>query len=263
MFDYVGINYNHCEFDGNRAIYAGYDPIDNYYGTNRRGRDCNGHGTHVASLACGRNYGVAKKANCYSVRVLGCSGSAPYSVIIDGLNFAASSITSSNSCRPSIISMSLGGSYSRCINFVSSNIVNRGIPVVAAAGNDDFDDACSYSPASAPGVITVASSARGDDVSSFTNVGSCVNIFAPGSEVIGADYRCDECTCTKPLSGTSMATPLVSGVIALYLQQQPLLTPTEIMDKLTEDCLKNVLNFNRLPFNLRDKTPNCLLHITG
>ena len=262
MFNYVGINYDHCEFDGNRAIYAGYDPVDNNYGTNLRGRDCHGHGTHVASLACGTNYGVAKKANCYSVRVLGCSGSAPWSVVIDGLNSAASNITSKNPRRPAIISMSLGGSYTSSVNVVSSNIVNMGIPIVVAAGNDR-GNACNYSPASAPGVITVASSAQGDDVSSFTNGGSCVNIFAPGSNLIGADYSCSECTCTRTLSGTSMATPLVSGTIALYLQEQPLLTPPQILEKLTEDCLKNVLNFNSLPFSLRDKTPNCLLHITG
>ena len=260
MFNYVGINYDHCEFDGYRAIYAGYDPVDNNDGTNLRGRDCHGHGTHVASLACGKNYGVAKKADCYSVRVLGCTGRAPYSVVIDGLNFAASNII--NSCRPGIISMSLGGPFFSSLNFVSSNIVNRGIPVVASAGNE-FTDACTRSPASAPGVITVGSSARGDDVSFFTNIGSCVNIFAPGSDVIGADHRCDDCTCTKSLSGTSMAAPLVSGTIALYLQEQPLLTPPQILEKLTEDCLKNVLNFNGLPFSLRDKTPNCLLHITG
>ena len=256
----IGINYNHCEFDGNRAIYAGYDPIDNYYETSEMGRDCNGHGTHVASLACGKHYGVAKKANCYSVRVLDCSASAPWSVIIDGLNFAASNIVNKNTSRPAFISMSLGGPYTSSVNNVSSNIVNMGIPIVAAAGNDG-DDACDYSPGSAPGVITVASSVRGDDVCSFTNGGSCVDIFAPGSDVIAADYRCDECTCIRTESGTSMAAPLVSGAIALYLQEKPLLTPSEIMDKLTENCLKDVLNFNDLPISLQDTSPNCLLYI--
>ena len=159
--------------------------------------------------------------------------------------------------------MSLSGSYTSSFNTVSSNIVNMGIPIVAAAGNNYGGDACDRSPASAPGVITVASSARGDDVSSFTNGGSCVNIFAPGSDVIGADYSCNECTCTRTLSGTSMATPLVSGAIALYLQEQPLLTPFQIMQKLSDDGLKYVLNYNNLPFSLRGTTPNCLLHITG
>ena len=243
-------------------MYTGYDPVDDYYRTNQKGRDCNGHGTHVASLACGKYYGVAKKANCYSVRVLGCSGSAPWSVVIDGLNSAATNITNKNPRRPAIISMSLRGSNTSSVNNVSSNIVNSGIPIVAAAGNDR-DDACNYSPASVPEVITVASSARGDDVSSFTNGGSCADIFAPGSDVTAAGYGCDGCTCTRTLSGTSMATPLVSGAIALYLQEQPLLTPSQIMQKLTEDCLMSVLNFDGLSFSLQDTTPNCLLHFNS
>ena len=216
----------------------------------------------MASLACGKLHGVAKKANCYSVRVLNCSSSAPWSVIIDGLNSAATNITTMNPRRPAIISMSLIGGISYAVNNVTSTIVNMGIPIVAGAGNDK-DDACNYSPASAPDVITVASSARGDNVSYFTNGGSCVDIFAPGSDVIGADYSCSEYTCTITRSGTSIATPIVSGAIALYLQEQPLLSPSQIMEKLLEDCLMSVLNFNGLPYNLQDTSPNCLLHINS
>ena len=241
-------------------MYTGYDPCDSYFGTNHKGLDCYGHGTHVASLACGKQYGVAKKANCYSVRVLNCSGLAPWSVIIDGLNSAATNITNKNPRRPAIISMSLGGPYTISVNNVSSNIVNMGIPIIAAAHNFGAD-ACDYSPASAPGVITIASSAQGDYASSFTNSGPCVNIFAPGSDVIAADYKCNGCTITQ--SGTSMSTPLVSGVVALYLQEQPHLTPFEIEQKLTEDCLKNVLDYTYLQDSLRNTTPNCLLHITS
>ena len=259
---YIGINYDHYEFDGNRALYTGYDPVDNYDGTNQKGRDCDGHGTHVASLACGKLYGVAKKANCYSVRVLNCWGSGAWSVIIDGLNSAATNITNKNPRRPAIISMSLGGYYTSSVNNVSSNIVNSGIPIVAAAGNDG-DDACDYSPASAPGVITVASSAQGDYVSSFTNGGSCVDIFAPGSDVKAADHSCNSCSCTKLDSGTSMAAPIVSGAIALYLQEQPLLTPSEIIENLTENCLKNALDLRFLSYRLRNTTTNCLLHINS
>ena len=158
--------------------------------------------------------------------------------------------------------MSLSGPYSSSVNNVSSNIINMGISSIASASNRQ-SDACDRSPASAPGVITIASSAQGDHVSFFTkfNGGSCVNIFAPGSNVIAADYKCHGCTISK--SGTSMSTPLVSGVVALYLQEQPLLTPFEIEQKLTEDCLKNVLNYTYLQNSLRNTTPNCLLHITS
>ena len=159
--------------------------------------------------------------------------------------------------------MSLGGPFNHLLNNMSNNIVNMGIPIVVAAGNER-DDACYYSPASASEVITVAGSAQGDDVYYYTNGGSCVDIFAPGHNVIAADYSCSGCACKMAKSGTSMATPLVSGAIALYLQEQPLLTPSQIKQKLHEDCLKNVLNFDDLSFYLlRNTSHNCLLHINS
>ena len=188
---------------------------------------------------------------------------APWSVVIDGLNVVATNITNKSSHRPAIISMSLSGSYTSSVNNVSSNIVNSGIPIVASAHNYGDDDACDYSPASAPGVITVASSGQGDDVSPFINGGSCVDIFVPGSNVIGADYSCSSCLCTKTLSGKGIGTSLVSGAIALYLQEQPLLTPSKIKQKLTEDCLKNALDYRYWPYSLQNTATNCLLHINS
>ena len=257
---YVGINYDHSEFNGNRALYTGYDPVDNRYGSDQSGRDCHGHGTHVASLACGKLYGVAKKANCYSVRVLNNWGRAPWSIVIDGLNSAATYIISKNPRRPAIISMSFRGPNAHSVNTVSSNIISKGIPIVAAAGNKK-DDACNYSPACVPEVITVAGSTKGDGVYHHTSGGSCVDLFAPAFKVMGADYICNE--CKKTLSGTSMATALVSGAIALYLQEQPLLTPSQIKQNLTEDCLKNVLKFHGLNYWIKNTSPNCLLHINS
>ena len=256
---WIGINYDHCEFDGNRALYPGYDPVDFFDGTNQTGKDCDGHGTHVASLACGEHYGVAKKANCYSVRVLDCSGSAPWSFVALGLILTADNILDQNFSRQAIISMSLSGAYSEFIHNISRTIIDLGIPIVAAAGNER-SNSCYYSPASVPEVITVAGSHPGDHVYYYTNGGSCVDVFAPGSFVPGANYSCSECDCTMTLNGTSMATPIVSGVIALYLQEQPLLTPSQIKEKLSENCLKNALNYSYLHHSLRDITPNCLLY---
>ena len=224
------------------------------------GRDCHEHGTYVASLACGKRYGVAKKANCYSVRVLDNSGKAPWSVVIDGLNSAATYITCKNPRLPAIISMSLQGPNSYSVNRVLSNIISMDIPIVAAAGNSQ-DDACYYSPACVPGVITVAGSALGDHVYYDTNGGPCVDLFAPALKVIGADFSCNKCKMTR--SGTSIAAALVSGAIALYLQENPLLTPTQIKKKLIEDSLENVLNFDDLNYCLQDTSPNYLLHINS
>ena len=251
----TGIKYSHNDFGG-RAKYPGFDPVDIADNTNNNGLDCDGHGTHVASLAVGTNWGVAKGADVYSVRVLDCEGSAPWSVIIDGVNRAGNRIGSSN--RPGVISMSLGGSYSNALNSALLKVINKGIPVVAAAGNER-DDACKYSPASTTGVITVGGSAKGDSVYYYTNGGSCVDVFAPGSEVTAADSTCNSCSVTY--SGTSMATPIVSGSVAIHLQKNSKLTPSQVKDKIIQDSLKNKLIYNNLKNSLRSGTANRLLHV--
>ncbi|XP_019849379.1 PREDICTED: uncharacterized protein LOC100633843 isoform X3 [Amphimedon queenslandica] len=253
----TGIRYNHCEFGG-RALYPGYDPVDNYNGGNRQGGDCQGHGTHVASLAVGNVSGLARCATAYSVRVLDCNGRGPYSVIIDGLNYVAGRIRSSN--RTGVISMSLGGSFSSSLDQVVTNVVSQGIPVVASAGNDR-GNACSKSPASNPGAITVAGSARGDNVYFNTNAGSCVDIFAPGASVTAASHSCSTCSCLRTLSGTSMAAPLVSGGIALLLEKEPSLSPAAISNRLKQNCIKNAISYTNLPVTYRSNTNNCLLHV--
>ena len=213
--------------------------------------------------------GVAKKAHCYSVRVLGCNNNAPWSIIIDGLNHVADKITSSNPRRPSIISMSLSGFWAASVNKTLVDILNKGIPIVAAAGNNRYD-ACYLSPAGTPGVITVAASAHlqllSDDVYYYTNGGPCVDIFAPGYIIQGADCNCKEyCSpsCIQTLSGTSGGAAIVSGVIAIHLQKQPNLTPAQIKQKLIQECSKNKLNYRYLEPNLRSSTPNCLVNVNG
>lgn len=254
----VGIKFNHNEFE-NRAKYPGYDPMDNYEKPKIRqeGKDCDGHGTHVASLAAGRSRGSAPKATVYSVRALDCEGSAPWSVIIDGINYAVDQIRGKR--RPAVISMSLGGDPSRSVDDAVARAHSMGVTTVVAAGNER-DDACDYTPSRSSYAITVGGTARRDGLYGFTNGGSCVDIFAPGASIPGARHTCNSCSIT--FSGTSMATPFVSGVVAILLQRQPGLTPRQIKDKLISDSLKNVINFREFNRRLRSSSPNRLLHIS-
>lgn len=263
-----GINYDHQEFEY-RAKYAGYDPVDEYTIDNdlqdnyerRYGRDCHGHGTHVSSLSAGKTFGSARRANVYSVRVLACNNAAPWTVILDGLDYVARVVPQRN--RPAVVSMSLSGDFYRVVNNAVANLVRQGIHVVTAGGNGQLD-ACSRSPASSTSTITVGGTRNGDGLyllGAGTNFGRCIDIFSPGEKILAADWKC--LNCSKSLSGTSMSTPIVSGVAAIHLSHQPLLTPEELKQKLIEESLKDVLNFGGIPTEYLSKTPNRLLHIPG
>lgn len=254
----TGINYDHQEFEG-RAKYSGYDPTDLI--TPRpiqRGADCHGHGTHVASLAGGKTYGTAKKARLYSVRVLNCNNAGPWSGVLNGIDHVSQVIAERG--RPAIVSMSLSGPFQRAVTDAVQTLHSEGIVVVVAAGND-FGDACQRTPASSSYAITVGGSADGDGIYSFTSFGPCVNIFAPGASIRGADHTC--VSCSKIISGTSMSTPMVSGVAAIHLQREPRLSPTAVMNKLTTSASTDQLDFSRIPSNFRSSTPNRHLYIPG
>ncbi len=254
----TGINYNHQEFEG-RAKYSGYDPTDLISpSTIRRGEDCHGHGTHVASLAGGKTYGTAKKARIYSVRVLGCNNAGPWSAVLNGIDHVSQVIAERG--RPAVVSMSLSGSFQQAVTNAVQTLHSEGVVIVVAAGND-FADACSRTPASSQYVITVAGSADGDGIYAFTNYGSCVNIFAPGASIRGADHTC--VSCSKVISGTSMSTPMVSGVAAIHLQREPRLSSTAVMNKLLTTASTGQLDFSRIPSNFRSTTPNRHLYIPG
>lgn len=252
-----GINFAHEEFE-NRAKYSGYDPMDRYKRENREGTDCHGHGTHVASLAAGKTYGVAKDVRVYSVRVLDCDNSGPWSVVLDGLDHVSTVVAERG--RPAVLSLSFGGDYFRTVDEVMQRLHSDGLFSVSAAGNE-MTDACTRTPASSRFTVTVGGSSRTDNIYFATNYGQCVDIFAPGDSITGADHRCS--ACSKVLSGTSMATPMVSAAAAILLSQEPLLKPQALRNRLIASGVANTLVFTRIPGNHRAQTSNRLLQITG
>jgi len=170
--------------------------------------DGNGHGTHVASTTCGLTYGVASNCKLCAVKVLNSSGSGFLSGVIGGIDHAVTNCGGSTKC---VINMSLGGGKSLSINQAVADAVDAGVHVVVAAGNEDTD-ACTKSPASEPKAITVGSTDNNDDRSSFSNTGTCVDIYAPGRNIKAAWRNGNDSTNT--ISGTSMASPHVAGIAA-------------------------------------------------
>jgi subtilisin family serine protease len=249
-----GIRYTHRTFGG-RARFGGYD-FQPSTAQGPPGSDCDGHGTHVAGLAGGVTIGPATGANLYSIRVLGCNGEGSSIGIIEGIDHVLR--TANRNGRTRILSLSLGTERSPTVNRYIQMAFDRGVIPVAAAGNEE-QDACVTSPASAPAAITVGASNRRDGLPLFTNYGSCVDIFAPGDQIQSASHLNDNGLTV--LSGTSMATPIVSGVIAVMLQQSPLLTPQEITQAIIARSTKNVLDFVTLPSHARSNTPNRLVYL--
>ncbi len=182
--------------------------------------DCDGHGTHVSGTVGGSTYGVAKQVQLRGVKVLDCAGNGTTSTVIAGVDWVRL-----NAAKPAVANVSLGGVYSQALNDAITNAANAGIVFAVAAGNDNAD-ACAVSPASAPAALTVASTTTSDARSGFSNYGSCVDLFAPGSSITSSYLTNDNATAV--LSGTSMASPHVAGVAALYLESNPTATVAQV-----------------------------------
>ncbi len=223
----TGINITHNEFGG-RASY-GYDAVDG----SLPAADCNGHGTHVAGTVGGSTYGVAKGVSLVAVRVLDCTGSGTTSGVIAGINWVTSNHTGNN---PAVANMSLGGSVSTSLDTAVKNSIKDGVTYAIAAGNSN-KSACNYSPARVATAITVGATTSTDARASYSNYGSCLDIFAPGSSITSAWYSSNSATNT--ISGTSMATPHVTGVAALYLQAHPTSTPAAVASALVAGATSN------------------------
>src|SRR3712207_561636 len=197
----TGIRASHSQFGG-RANGNGYTSISDGNGTN----DCNGHGTHVAGTIGGSTYGVAKGVTLHPVRVLDCQGNGTDSTVIAGVDWVAA-----NRQLPAVANMSLGGGASTALDNSIQSLINSGVTTVVAAGNEN-QNACNVSPARVAAAVTVGSTTSTDARSSFSNWGTCVDIFAPGSSILSSWWTSD--TATATIDGTSMASPHVAGVAA-------------------------------------------------
>jgi subtilisin family serine protease len=237
----TGVSPTHVEFGG-RAT-DDFTSINDYYGL----LGCHWHGTHVAGTVGGATVGVAKGVRLHSVRVLDCMGNGPNSGVIAGIDWV-----SANRVLPAVINMSLGGTSDQAMNDAVQRATDRGVVVVTAAGNSNAN-ACGNSPGSAASAINVGATTSLDARASFSNYGTCVDIFAPGSNVVSAMTTSN--TSLGGASGTSMASPHVAGAAALYLQAHPTASPAEVTAALLSSATANVLT------NVGLDSPNSLLFV--
>jgi subtilisin family serine protease len=243
----TGILITHNEFGGRARFGGSFCKLCNE-------KDENGHGTHVASIAGGKTFGVARKANLIAVRVLNGAGSGTNSEVIQGLEYVADQHKNGKN-KNSVVNMSLGGGFSQALNDAVKKLTAAGIHVIVAAGNDD-DDACKVSPASEPSAITVgATEDKSDDVTDFSNFGECLDIFAPGRNIQGAGIKSN--TDGAVFSGTSQATPHVAGTVALIIAKDGNKSPAAMATKLNKLSTKGVVK------GLSDGSPDSFLRTPG
>jgi len=223
----TGIRVTHQQFGG-RAV-SGTDAVDN----DSNAADCNGHGTHVAGTVGGSTYGVAKAVQLVAVRVLDCAGSGTTAGVVAGIDWVTA-----NAIKPAVANMSLGGGADSVLDAAVNRSIAAGITYAVASGNETAN-ACNSSPARVPNAITVNATTRTDAKASFSNFGTCTDIFAPGQDILSSWYSSD--TATNTISGTSMATPHVVGAAALVLAANPGFTPAQVASALTTAATPNVV----------------------
>ncbi|MFC9591865.1 S8 family serine peptidase [Streptomyces sp. NPDC056944] len=239
----TGVRITHSDFGG-RASY-GYDAIDN----DNTAQDGHGHGTHVAGTVAGSSYGVAKKAKIVGVRVLDDSGSGTTEQVVAGIDWVTQ-----NAVKPAVANMSLGGGVDSVLDQAVRNSIASGVTYAVAAGNET-DNAANHSPARVAEAITVGATTSTDAKASYSNYGSGLDLFAPGSSITSSWNGSDSATNT--ISGTSMATPHVVGAAALYLADNPTATPAQVSAALVSAATPNVVT------SPGTGSPNRLLYVGG
>jgi subtilisin family serine protease len=253
----TGINSSHIEFTG--RIKPGYSSVEDGNGI----EDCNGHGSHVSGIVGGTTYGVAKSVSIIPVRILGCAATGTTSSLLSGINWM---IENHQDGQPAVANLSVGISRSVIVNEALVSAIEDGITVVVAAGNRN-SDACRYSPASEPLAITVAASDMANAKASYSNHGLCVDIFAPGSDIVSAHYGSS--TIIRSRSGTSQAAPHVAGVAAQILEQNSSWTQEQISAQITAQSTVgalgltvantvNLLLFNNSPRVIAEQAPSTI-----
>jgi subtilisin family serine protease len=237
----TGIRSTHVDFGG-RAN-AVYDNV----GDGQNGNDCNGHGTHVAGILGGSTYGVAKGSSLHAIRVMNCSGVGSIAGLLDGIDWLTA-----HHASPAVANISLAaGGFSPSLELGVTNSINSGVTYAVAAGNANAD-ACNFTPSRTTAAITVGASDETDLRALYSNWGTCVDIFAPGNQVISAGIAND--TAARSLSGSSMAAPMVAGAAALYLQTHPTASPSAVASAIIGTATSGVLD------TLNTPSPNKLLY---
>jgi subtilisin family serine protease len=228
----TGILLSHQEFTG--RLIGGFDAIT----SGGSGNDCQGHGTHVAGTVGGTLYGIAKQVRLSPVRVLDCQGSGTTAGVIAGVDWVTA-----NHVKPAVANMSLGGGASTALDDAVRASIAAGVTYAVAAGNGDFigrqQPACNYSPARVRQALTVGATTSTDAKTSWSNYGECVDIFAPGASITSAWHTSS--TATNTISGTSMASPHVAGVAALYLANNPGASPAQVFQAVYDNATKGIV----------------------
>ncbi len=236
----TGIRFSHTTFGG-RAV-SGRDTVNE----DNDASDCHGHGTHVAGTVGGSQYGVAKDVTLVGVRVLSCSGSGTTTNVVQGIDWVTA-----NADDPAVANMSLGGGISTAIDNAVNNSINSGVTYAVAAGNESTN-ACNRSPARVAAAITVGATGSNDVRASFSNFGTCLDLFAPGVGITSAWWTSN--TATNTISGTSMAAPHVAGAAALILEESPSFTPAQVRNAMVANATPGVVG------NPGSGSPNLLLY---